>query len=621
VNYSLTTTETRVDSFTAEVIRSAVVAITAEMKTNLQRTAYNQIIYEAEDFTVGLFDAEGNTISIGLGLPMFIRGLSDAIKAKREFWGKENIEPGDILLTNDGYVMGSHLNHMIFTVPVFNDGELVAFSSSMAHWPDVGGVLGGITRDIYSEGIQLPFVKIYKAGRQDPELTSIIRANVRLPERAMGDFRAQIASIRTGERRLLQLLKRYGNQAFKESVALVFEQGERLARAAVREIPDGVYEAESFMDDDGVNIGKHIPVKVRVEVQGDEMTVDLSGVAPQVAGFFNSGPTAGRSAVQVAFKCLTTPLLLPINDGALRPVKVVLPPGRVVSATKPASMRAWMTVSMTVVDTIFKALATACPERVIAGHHCDLSSAHAYGFIDASGRIFLARSGNVGSGHGGGWGVKLGEDGMPATICINDGDTHNRPVEALEAKSPAVVVRRELWQDSGGSGKWRGGLGVRSEIRVLMPAMYQSRIERTQCAPWGLLGGKDGLANRVGIIRADGAVERFSTGKVGPLRLEQGEGFITEMGGGGGFGDPLERAPERVLADVRAGYVSLEAAARDYGVVIHQHGRRFELDVKATEELRERMSSCSERNKDVARWTKPSASIPSLLAGEGKGEG
>ena len=210
---------------------------------------------------------------------------------------------------------------------------------------------------------------------------------------------------------------------------------------------------------------------------------------------------------------------------------------------------------------------------------------------------------------------------MPATICINDGDTHNRPVEALEAKSPAVVVRRELWQDSGGSGKWRGGLGVRSEIRVLMPAMYQSRIERTQCAPWGLLGGKDGLANRVGIIRADGAVERFSTGKVGPLRLEQGEGFITEMGGGGGFGDPLERAPERVLADVRAGYVSLEAAARDHGVVIHQHGRRFELDVKATEELRERMSSCSERNKDVARWTKPSASIPSPLAGEGKGEG
>src|SRR6266571_8355394 len=213
-------TDTPVDAFTAEVIRSAVVAITTEMKTNLMRTAYSTIIYEAEDFTVGLFDADGNTISIGLGLPMFIRGLSDAIKAKIAHWGRENIEPGDILLTNDSYTMGSHLNHLIFTLPIFNDGELVAFSSAMAHWQDVGGVLGGVTRDVYSEGLQMPFVKIFKAGRQDPELTAIIRANCRVPERAMGDLRAQVASIRTGERRLSQLLTRYGNDAFRQSIAM-----------------------------------------------------------------------------------------------------------------------------------------------------------------------------------------------------------------------------------------------------------------------------------------------------------------------------------------------------------------------------------------------------------------
>ena len=177
-----------VDAFTAEVIRSAVVAITGEMKTNLMRTAYQHDIYEAEDFTVGLFDADGNTISIGLGLPMFIRGLSDAIKAKIAFWGKDNIQPGDILLTNDSYTMGSHLNHMIFTLPIFNDGELIAFSSSMAHWQDVGGLLGGVTRDIFSEGLQIPFVKIFSAGEQNPEITAIIRANVRVPERAMGDY-------------------------------------------------------------------------------------------------------------------------------------------------------------------------------------------------------------------------------------------------------------------------------------------------------------------------------------------------------------------------------------------------------------------------------------------------
>ena len=241
------------DAFTAEVIRSSVVAITDEMKTNLMRTAYNMIIYEAEDFTVGLFDADGNTISIGLGLPMFIRGLSDAIKAKLAHWGKENIHPGDILLTNDPQVMGSHLNHMIFSLPIFHDGELIAFSSSMGHWQDVGGVLGAVTRDIFSEGLQMPFVKIFKAGKQDMELTEIIRSNCRLPHFAMGDFRAQIAAIRTGERRLTRLIERYGAETFKQSIELIFDQSEKLARAAVEKIPDGVYEAESFMDDDGVN--------------------------------------------------------------------------------------------------------------------------------------------------------------------------------------------------------------------------------------------------------------------------------------------------------------------------------------------------------------------------------
>src|SRR6266567_5190887 len=265
-----TTTKASVDAFTVEVIRGTVVAITDEMKTNLMRTAYNMIIYEAEDFTVGLFDSDGNAISIGLGLPMFIRGLSDAIKAKLTHWGKENIFPGDILLTNDPQVMGSHLNHMIFTLPVFHDGELVAFSSSMGHWQDVGGVLGAVTRDIFSEGLQMPFVKIFKNGKQDAELTAIIRSNCRLPEFAMGDFRAQIAAIRTGERRL----------------------------------------------------GQRIPIKIRVEVRGEEMTVDLSGVSPQVAGPYNSGSTAGRSASEVAFKFLTTPLLLPINEGSFRPLKV-----------------------------------------------------------------------------------------------------------------------------------------------------------------------------------------------------------------------------------------------------------------------------------------------------------
>jgi N-methylhydantoinase B len=583
-----------VDAFTAEVIRGAVVAITTEMKTNLMRTAYNQIIYEAEDFTVGLFDAEGNTISIGLGLPMFIRGLSDTIKAKLAHWGKEQIEPGDILLTNDSYVMGSHLNHLIFTLPVFNAGELMGFSSSMAHWPDIGGVLGGVTRDIYSEGLQLPFVKIYKRGVQDQELTAIIRANVRLPERAMGDFRAQIAAIRTGERRLARVLQRYGNAAFRESIQRIYDQSERLARLAVRDIPDGVYEASAFMDNDAVALEKHIPIGVKVTVDGDEMTIDLSGVGAQVAGYFNSGPTAGRSAAEVAFKCLTTPLLLPINDGAFRPLTIILPPGRVISATKPAAMRWWMTIPQTVVDSIFKAVAPVAPERTIAGHHADLASAGTFGYIDPkTGNLYLGTGAGVGLA-GGGWGAKSDQDGMNATVCINDGDTHNSPVEAAEAKAPIICVQRSLRQDSGGAGKFRGGLGVAQQVELRVPAMYQAQVERTLCPPWGLDGAQEAQPNRVSITRRDGSVERFSTGKVNPTRLDAGDGYITETGGGGGFWSPLERDAERVLADVRAGYVSLAAAEREYGVCIHQggvHGREFTLDSTATLALRDRLRS------------------------------
>ena len=578
--------EDKVDAFTAEVIRSAVVAITGEMKTNLMRTAYHTIIYEAEDFTVGLFDADGNTISIGLGLPMFIRGLSDSIKAKIAFWGRENIEPGDILLTNDSYTMGSHLNHLIFTLPIFHEGELVAFSCSMAHWQDIGGQLGGVTRDIFSEGLQIPFVKIFRAGKENPEITSIIRANVRVPERAMGDMRAHLAAIRTGERRLMQLLQRYGNQAFKESIRLVYEQSEKLARAAVRQIPDGIYEAESFMDDDGVNLGKHIPIKVRVEVRGDEMTIDLSGVSPQVAGFYNSGPTAGRSAAEVVFKCITAPLLLPINEGSFRPLKIILPPGRIVSATKPAPVRVWMTVPMTVCDTLFRALAPACPERTIAGHYADLCTVNPHGFDPGTGRFFWSHIGHP----GGGWGAKHDEDGMNATVCLNDGDTHNAPVEATEAKNPIIVEHRALRQDSGGAGKFRGGLGVSNEVRMRRPATIHAHVERTICAPWGLHGGEDALANRIFITRENGEVKRFPTGKINPTEIDKGDGFTVETGGGGGFWSALERPAERVLADVRSGYVSVEVARRDYGVVIRQQRRAFELDVEATAELRQSRS-------------------------------
>jgi N-methylhydantoinase B len=472
----------RPDPVTTEIVRNGLIAATEEMKTNLRRTAYNMIIYEALDFTVGLFDAEGNTVSIGLGLPMFIRGMSDTVKTKLEHYGVENLDPGDILLTNDAYITGSHLNHMTFTVPIFHDGEVVAFSCCMAHWPDVGGTLDGATTDIFSEGLQMPIVKIYRKGVPNEELISIIRTNVRLPERAMGDFRAQIAAVKTGERRFLEMIHKYGRDAVIGGIEAIMDHSEAAARARVREIPDGVYEAESFMDDDGIKLGERVPIRVRVEIAGDRMKVDLTDVAKQVAGFYNSGETAGRSCCQVAFKCLTSALDLPINDGQFRALEIVLPPGRVVSALKPAAMRMWMTYPMTIIDTIFKALAPAIPEHIIAGHHADLVVGRVNGRRPKDDSFYIYLGGLI----GGGWGAKHNSDGCNATIAMNDGDTHNGPSEQVEAKYPLLVERYALRPDSGGAGRFRGGLGCEQVVQARYDLRFNSQMDRVKCKPWGL---------------------------------------------------------------------------------------------------------------------------------------
>src|SRR6266851_4353982 len=362
----------KIDPVITEIVRNGVIAVTEEMKTNLMRTAYNIIIYEALDFTTGLFTPKGETISIGIGLPMFIRGMAETVKAKIAHFGLANMHPGDIYVTNDSYLTGSHLNHVTLTLPIFRKGELVAFACCMAHWLDIGGILGGMSTDIFSEGLQIPILKYQDRGVVNQTVVDIIRQNVRLPSRAMGDLRAQVTAVKTGERRFLQLIERYGRDAVLASVGAIMDHAEAMARARTRTIPDGTYEAESYMDDDGIDIGRRVPIRVRVVVAGDEMTVDLSEVSKQVRGFYNSGITTGYACAQVAYKCLTSPKDYPINDGSFRSLKTIVPPGRVISAVRPAPMRWWMTYPMTIVDTIFKALASAIPGRVIAGHHADL---------------------------------------------------------------------------------------------------------------------------------------------------------------------------------------------------------------------------------------------------------
>jgi len=576
----MTKTETQTDPVTTEIVRNGVIAITEEMKSNLMRTAYNMIIYEALDFTVGLFTAKGETISIGLGLPMFIRGMAETIKAKLNHFGVEDIKPGDILLTNDAYITGSHLNHLTFSIPIFYEQELVGFACCMAHWPDIGGTLDGITTDIYSEGLQLPIVKYQKEGIVNQDLVDIIQANVRIPDRAMGDLRAQLTAITTGERRYLELIRRYGKDQVAASISEIMDQSERAARARTLSIPDGVYEAESFMDDDGVSISNRIPIRVRVTVAGDEMTVDLSDVAKQVRGFYNSGITTGHACSQVAFKCITSPTDYPINDGSFRNLKAIVPPGRVISAVKPAPMRWWMTFPMTIVDTVFKALTPAVPDRTIAGHHADLVCGMLNGINPETNEFYLAFIGPT----GGGWGAKQTEDGISATVCINDGDTHNSPAEQLEAKYPLLIENYILREDSGGAGEYRGGLGCGYTVEARADFMLNAQVDRMHCKPWGLNGGLDAAGNQV-VLRSNGTwKEDYPNAKLLTAYIKKGDAFAVRSGGGGGFGDPFTRPPSKVADDVRQGYVSIASAQRDYGVIFDDAGN---LNLKATEKVRQ----------------------------------
>jgi len=550
---------TKADPVTVELVRNSLLAATEEMKSVLMRTSYNMIIYEALDFTVGLFDRRGGTLSIGLGLPMFIRGMSDTVKAKIAHWGYDGIHPKDILLTNDAYTTGAHLNHLTFSIPIFHQGAIVAFSTCMAHWQDIGGILNGMTYDIYSEGLQIPHVKYHERGRLNADVRGFIKMNVRRPDRAMGDLEAQLSACRVGVKRIEELIARHGCDSVFSSIAEIMNQSEAEARLQVGTIPDGVYEAESQMDDDGVDIGRAVPIRVKVAVRGGGMTIDLSGVSPQVKGFYNSN--AGVACAQVAFKCLALPHDYPINDGGFRPLKVIVPPGTVVSAVHPAPYRVWMTYPMTVVDTIFKALAPAIPERVIAGHHADLLTANINGIHPRDGRLWLYLGGLI----GGGWGAKSDEDGVNATICMNDGDTHNGPTEQVENKFPLLVRRYSLREDSGGAGRFRGGLGTEIEVEALAPINFMSRSDRVVNPPWGLKGGKHAQGNRIAIRRKNGELTVFPGGKV-DTRLAKGDAYLMSSGGGGGFGNPAERDLDELRRDVRQGYVSLESAWRDYGV-------------------------------------------------------
>jgi N-methylhydantoinase B len=578
-----------VDPVTVEVVGNALIAYAEEMTINLARTAHSTIVYEVQDFCTGILDPATRLIAQAPGgLPLFVGDLDAAVADGIAQFGKDGFEPGDVIITNHTGTCGQHLNNLVVYTPAFHEGKLIGFPVTRAHWTDVGGRLaGGFLTDAVSsfeEGIQIRSVKLHKAGVPDEGMYRILRHNIRDPEGSFGDLRAQIAACRLGERRLQDLFSKYGAEAVRACIELIWSQTERLMRSEIARFPDGTYEAESFLDDDGVDIGKPVRISARVTVKGDSVIVDFSNMNPQVRGPINCGAAAGRSAARLALKYVVGPHL-PVNDGCFRPLEVILPPGTIISALEPAAMSWWQTAGLNVIDTIHKAMADAVPDRIPAGHYCDISAL-----------LLTGRDPRTGRGYtdiepvAGGWGARPHGDGPGSTYTIGHGDTFNVPVEVLETRFPVRIERYRLREDSGGAGKSRGGLGLERTYRVLDNGLLNGLTARSISPPWGLKGGKAGATGTIRLRRRGAKkVEQFQ--KVTGLVLGKDDEFTFLTGGGGGYGDPFERKAEDVEKDVANGQVSAEAARALYGVVLRTSDGK--LDAAATQRLRERRKARS----------------------------
>lgn len=549
---------------TVEVVRNAINAYADEMAMALCKSAYNMMIYEVRDFCCGLIDSEGRMISQNKGgLPIFLADLGIAIKDGIERYGLDGFAPGDVVIMNHGQVCGQHLNNVVIYAPCFYKGKVVAFAANRAHWADIGGMRIGFgsvaTTEIYQEGLQFRSLKVYEAGKRNETLWQMIQDNVRFPEAALGDMRAQIASCQLGVRRYAKLMKRYGRETVEACIRIVWDMAEKEARAFVEKVPDGAYEAESFLDNDGRNLDVKLRIKVKVIIDGGRMIVDFSEMNNQVPGPLNSGYSGGLAAARVAFKCLTQPHA-PVNEGCFRALRVILPEGKLLNAKPPAAIGLWSIPLPTVIDTILKALAPALPQRIPAGHKGDMGGCSISGFREGDGRRFLLM--NI---FGGGWGGRPHEDGESASVSICQGDVRSAPIELQEIQYPFLVERFALRTDSGGVGKYRGGLGVELTYRALQKAVANVNCERTKDPPWGLHGGQPAAINRAVLRRRDGSEQVLLKATGVPLEAGDRLSFLTA--GGGGWGDPHERDRAAIEDDISKGYVSPKAARRDYSYV------------------------------------------------------
>lgn len=554
------------DPFTLEIIKESLLAIGDEMFVTMQRTSMSTIIYETLDYATGLTDAKGRLITQGNGVTLFLGTLDYGVRSVLDKFGQAGLQPGDIIITNDAYGGGgTHLSDVSLIMPIFFDGQIVAFAANKGHWTEVGGMAAGSwttdSTEIYQEGLQFPVIKIFEQGKVVQGLVDLIRANVRTPDQSIGDMMAQAASLRIAERRFQDLCAKYGVNNVLLGIETLMDHSEQLIRQELQRIPPGVYEAVDWIDDDGINPDP-IRVQVKVTITPDKVICDFTGSGPQVLGPVNASLTGLHSAARAMMLALTNPSI-PTNEGCFRPLEVIVPPRTIFSAERPAAVATYWETMLYAADLIWQAMAPVLPGRLPAGHFLSVCAPVIVGNHPDNGELYILVEPSAG-----GWGAGSTKDGENVLFCVGDGETYTVPVEVCETRYGVLVDQYAFDITDGGAGEFRGGRGAVRDYRIISDgALFTATFGRHKYLPWGMRGGKPGSRNYVKLIFADGREPKI-IGKIARFPLKKGDVARLVTATGGGYGDPLRRPVEKVVEDVRNGYITAEMASSLYGVVV-----------------------------------------------------
>lgn len=566
-------------AITTEVIRHGLLAAAEEVARNLCRTAYNTVVYEIHDYGIGIHDPYGDVVADAPGIAVFTRGNDYGIKKAIDFLGVEAMGKGDVFILNYPYWSSAHTLDPLVFAPIHHGERLIGFASCRIHVLDLkqkdpGYVLD--STDMYQEGLFFPAVRLYRGGVQCEDIFNIIRFNSRMPERTVGDIQAQVSACVSGARRTKEIATKYGPDTLLDAMKAINEHGEKLARLALAKLPKGTWTAHDFVDSDGISLDELVKLNVTVTITNEEMVMDWTGSARDVAGPINLPVGQTEAVCSLVFKALTTPDT-PVVAGNFAPLRVVTEPGSVMHAVPPMpTFTLW--TGLLAGEVVLKALAQGLPDVVPACSGGDVCSMMGLGVNPRTGEAWLEATNEAV-----GFGAHSGDDGEDGIMHLSEPGCRNNPVEVLETKSPMIIESYGYRDDTGGAGRHRGGVGVSRVYRFTAPSTGICLVYKTKSKPWSINGGTEGEPNQI-VINPGTDREVIKAGSYN--LLDTGDVLANNTGGGGGYGDPFERDPIRVSADVRNGFVSAAAASREYGVVVD--ASTFAIDEEATHRLRSR---------------------------------